>query len=137
MTIQKRIPLPHSTVFPSGAYLKGGVEPVLDFNSPIGPDGVRPQAVEKESGLPLWQATVLDADPDAAKRDTAVTVKFVSKAQPVVPANKTPFPWTPIEFAGLTALPYIDETGSRPRIAWSFRADGIFAPGSAVDKGAA
>ena len=34
MTIQKRIPLTHSTVFPNGAYLKGGVEPVLDFTPP-------------------------------------------------------------------------------------------------------
>jgi hypothetical protein len=80
---------------------------------------------------------VLDADPIAAKKDTAVTVKFVSKTQPAVPANKTPFPWTPVEFVGLTALPYIDETGSRPRIAWSFRAESMGAPSHPSDKSAA
>jgi hypothetical protein len=137
MSIQKRIPLHHLNVFPHGAYLKGGVEPVLDFAAPVGPDGLRPQAVEKDSGLPLWQAMVLDADPIAAKKDTAVTVKFVSKTQPAVPANKTPFPWTPVEFVGLTALPYIDETGSRPRIAWSFRAESMGAPSHPSDKSAA
>lgn len=137
MSIQKRIPLHHTNVFPNGAYLKGGVEPVVDFSAPLGPDGVRPQAVEKDSGLPIWQTTVLDADPAAAKKDTAVTVKFVAKTQPAVPMNKTPFPWTPVEFVGLTALPYIDETGSRPRIAWSFRAESMGAPSHPSDKSAA
>jgi hypothetical protein len=137
MSIQKRIPLNHVNVFPHGAYLKGGVEPVLDFAAPVRPDGVRPQAIDKDTGLPIWQATVLDADPTATKKDTAVTVKFVSKNQPPVPANKTPFPWTPVEFVGLTALPYIDETGSRPRIAWSLRAESMGAPGHLADKSAA
>jgi len=137
MSIQKRIPLHNLNVFPNGAYLKGKVEPVLDFTAPRGNDGERPQAFDKDSGLPIWQVTILDADPGAAKRDTAVTVKFLSKTQPPAPPNKTPFPWTPVELVGLTALPYIDETGSRPRIAWSFRAESMGTPGSAADKSAA
>ena len=76
----------------------------------------------------MWQATVLDADEEAGKKDTAVSVKFVAKQQPVPPENKTPFPWTPVEFNGLTALAWIDDNGPRPRIAWSFRAEEMVAP---------
>ena len=32
---------------------------------------------------------------------------------------------------GLTALAYIDDNGSRPRVAWSFRATELVAPGTA------
>ena len=128
MAMQKRIKLQHGDVFPMGAFLKGNVEPVADFNSEPRADGSRPQSVDKETGLPVWQATVLDADDEAGKKDTAITVKFVAKQQPVPPENKTPFPWTPVEFKGLTALAWIDDNGPRPRIAWSFRADEMAAP---------
>ncbi|HYN30669.1 MAG TPA: hypothetical protein VES95_12510 [Dermatophilaceae bacterium] len=46
------------------------------------------------------------------------------------PENKSGFPWTPVEFVGLTALAWIDDNGNRPRLAWSFRAEGMVAPGS-------
>ena len=131
MAMQKRIKLAHGDVFPMGAFLKGTVEPVADFNSEPRADGSRPQSLDKETGLPVWQATVLDADDEAGKKDTAVSVKFVAKQQPVPPENKTPFPWTPVEFKGLTALAWIDDNGPRPRIAWSFRAEEMVAPSSA------
>ena len=57
-------------------------------------------------------------------------MKFVAKQQPVPPENKTPFPWTPVEFKGLTALAWIDDNGPRPRIAWSYRAEEMVAPSS-------
>ncbi len=138
MAIQRRIKFQHGDVFPAGAFLKGAVEPVLNYDADPRPDGSRPQAVDKETGLLVWQATVLDADEGAGKKDTAVTVKFLAKVQPVPPENKTPFPWTPVEFKGLTALPYVDENGMRPRIAWSFRADNMVAPsnGSAASSAA-
>jgi hypothetical protein len=81
--------------------------------------------------------TVLDADEEAGKKDTAVTVKFVAKQQPVPPENKTPFPWTPVEFKGLTALAWIDDNGPRPRIAWSFRAEEMVAPSGTGATGSA
>ncbi len=145
MAMQKRIKLQHGDVFPAGAFLKGAVEPVADFNAEPRADGSRPQSVDKETGLPVWQATVLDADEEAGKKDTAVSVKFVAKQQPVPPENKTPFPWTPVEFKGLTALAWIDDSGSRPRIAWSYRAEEMVAPttngtsgaSAAANKGAA
>jgi hypothetical protein len=124
MAMQKRIRLAHRDVFPMGAFLKGAVEAVSDFNAEPRSDGSRPQQLDKETGLPVWQATVLDADEEAGKRDTAVSVKFLAKHQPVPPENKTQMPWTPVEFTGLTALAWIDDSGPRPRIAWSYRAEG-------------
>jgi hypothetical protein len=131
MAMQKRFKVQHGDVFPHGAFVKGQVEPVLDFNSPKREDGSRPQAVDKDTGLLMWQAVVLDADEEAGKRDTAITVKFAAKVCPVLPENKSGMPWTPVEFTGLTALPYVDDSGNRPRIAWSFRAEGMVAPGAA------
>lgn len=91
MAMQKRFRVEHGEVFPRGAFLKGEVEPVLDYDAEVRPDGSRPQQVDKESGLLLWQAVVLDADEEAGKRDTAVTVKFAAKVRPVPPANDTSF----------------------------------------------
>ena len=130
MAMQKRFSVEHRDVFGNGAFLKGAVEPVMDFNAAKRDDGSRPQQVDKESGLLMWQAIVLDADEEAGKKDTAVTVKFLGKVRPVPPENKTQFPWTPVEFTGLTALPYVDESGNRGRIAWSFRAEGMVEPGT-------
>ena len=110
MAMQKRFKVGFGDVFPNGAFLKGSVEPVLDFNAEKRADGSRPQQVDPETGLLVWSVTVLDADEEASKRETAVTVKFFAKVQPVPPENKTPFPWTPVEFTGLTALPWIEET---------------------------
>ncbi|NUR08354.1 MAG: plasmid replication, integration and excision activator [Nocardioidaceae bacterium] len=133
MAMQKRIKVAHGDVFPMGAYLKKGengpVEPVADFNAEPRSDGSRPQSLDRETGLPVWQVTVIDADEEASKKDTAVSVKFLAKHQPVPPENTTPFPMTPVEFTGLTALAWIDDNGPRPRIAWSYRAEEMVAPG--------
>lgn len=131
MAIQRRVQVEHASVFPAGAFLKGAVEPVFDFNAPQREDGTRPQQTDRETGQLVWQVIVIDADEDASKKDTAVTVKFVAPHRPVPPENKSPLPWTPVEFVGLTALPYIDASGPKPRVAWSFRADGMTAPGGA------
>lgn len=128
MAIKKRIQLQHADVFPAGAFLKGDVQPVADFNAEPRSDGTRPQSADKGTGLLIWQATVIDADEEAGKRDTAVTVKFLAKVQPVPPENKSGMPWTPVEFTGLTALAWIDDGGPRPRIAWSYRAEGMVEP---------
>ena len=83
MAMQKRFKIDHGEVFPAGAFLKGAVEPVADFNAAKRDDGSRPQQVDKDTGLLLWQAVVWDADEEAGKRDTALTVKFAAKVQPV------------------------------------------------------
>lgn len=128
MAIQRRFKVEHSAVFPNGAWLKGMVEPVLDFNAEKRPDGSRPQMIDKDTGLLVWQAVVLDADETVGKKDTAITVKFLGEVRPVPPENKTSFPWTPIEFVGLEATPWVDDSGTRPRLSWSFRADDMIEP---------
>lgn len=57
-------------------------------------------------------------------------MKIAATHQPVPPTNDTPFPFTAVEFVGLTALPWVDDSGTRPRIASSFKADAITAPGA-------
>ena len=80
----------------------------------------------------MWSVEVLDADPEAPKREKTVCVKIVAKVQPVPPHNGTGMPFNPVELEGLTALPYVvAEEGRRPRLAWSFRATGMKAPGKA------
>ncbi|NHA69919.1 plasmid replication, integration and excision activator [Phycicoccus sp. CMS6Z-2] len=132
MAMQRRMKVAHGDVFPAGAFLKGVVEPVSDFNASPREDGSRPQQVDKDTGLLLWQATVLDADEEASRKETAVSVKFAAKQQPVPPENKSGMPWTPVEFVGLTALAWIDDSGPRPRLAWSFRAEGMVAPSAGL-----
>lgn len=127
MAMQRRLTVSQNQVFPAGAFLVGEVEAVTDYNAPQRADGTRPQQHCKETGLLLWSVQVLDADPEAGKRDKTVTVKIAAPVQPVPPTNSTPFPFTPVEFVGLTALPWVDDSGQRPRLSWSFRADGFAA----------
>lgn len=132
MAVQQRIPMQHGEVFPSGAYLKGLVEPIYDFKKSTAESKVQAVDLNKNgegTGLLMWQVVVLDADEEARKKDTALTVKFAAKVQPVPPENKSGFPWTPVEFVGLVASPYVDTNGPQPRLAWSFRAEGMVAPG--------
>lgn len=35
--------------------------------------------MEKDTGLLVWQATVINADEEAGRRDTAITMKFLAK----------------------------------------------------------
>jgi len=74
--------------------------------------------------------SVFDADPEAGKKDKAVSVKVAAKVQPVPPENKSGTPFTQVEFTGIVAVPWIDDSGLRPRIAWSIRALGVQAPGA-------
>lgn len=130
MALARRIPVSFDAVFPAGAFLVGQVEAVADFDAPRSADGARPQATDKDTGLRVWSVPVLDADPDAGKRDKTVTVKVLAPVQPVPPSNDSGFPFTPVAFEGMTATPYMDENGARPRLAWSFRATALVAPGA-------
>ena len=135
MAMQKRFKVETTAAFGCGLGIKptaegeNAVTPVIDFDKSTRENRV--QALDKDSGLPLWQVTVLDFDPEAGKKDMVVTVKFAAKVQPVPPANNSGMPFTPVAFVGLTALPYVDDSGNRPRIAWSFRAEGMVEPGQA------
>ncbi len=123
-------PVEFGAVFPSGAYAAGGVEKVRDFDRSSG-DRVIQQA-DKATGLPLWVVEVIDADPEARQR--TVKVKVASEYQPTLPSPAPGSPFTPIEFEGMTATPYVDtgrcqgkgKCGARQ--AYSLKASGVRAP---------
>lgn len=127
MAIAKRFKIPHGEVFPHGAYLVTAVTPVPDFDKST--KDLKVQQLDKDTGLPLWAVDVVDADPEAPRKAKTVTVKIGARVQPVPPSNDTGSPFTPVEFENLSALPYIDDSGNFSRIVWSFKADGMKAPG--------
>ncbi|WP_346007687.1 plasmid replication, integration and excision activator [Janibacter terrae] len=129
MAVSRRMEVVFGSVFPNGAYLVGDVEPVGDFNQDARPDGTRPQQTDPETGELVWTVPVLDADPEARKNEKTINVKISARQQPVPPANPGDLPFVPVEFEGLTLTPWIDDNGVRPKLAWSFRAKSMTAPG--------
>ncbi len=127
MSIPKWLQLGHDQVFSCGAFVVSEVTPMIDFEKSSGENRV--QARDRDTGIPMWQVEVLDGDPTAPKRSRTVTVKFAAPVQPVAPTNSSGTPFTPVVFEGLTALPYIERSGDFSRIARSFRATDMKAPG--------
>jgi hypothetical protein len=126
MAISRRFPVPFDLVFPYGAYLVSEVTAVSDYEKSTRESKI--QSIDPDTGLLLWQVDVLDADPEAKRSAKTVSVKIPAKVQPVPPANDTPFPFTPVAFDGMTALPWIEESGNFTKISWSLRAVAIIAP---------
>jgi len=126
MAIKNKFPVAMGDVFPHGAFVVSEVEPVRDFDKSS--PGRPVQQTDKESGLPVWSVSVLDADPEARRTDKTVTVKIAAPHQPVPPEAAAGLPFRPVEFDGLTVTPYVQESGGRPRVAYSFRAAGMRAP---------
>ncbi|WP_308209051.1 plasmid replication, integration and excision activator [Actinoallomurus purpureus] len=112
-------------VFPHGAFVRGQVEPVRDFDKSTKDNQV--QARDKESGERVWQVEVIDADPNAKG---SVKVKLFGEHQPVPPAPSGGFPFAAVEFDGLTVTPYVDS--KTDRLAYSFRAKAIRDPKGAA-----
>ena len=127
MAIKNRFAVPMGEVFPHGAYVVSEVEPVRDFDKSA--PGRPVQQLDKESGLPVWSVSVLDADPDARSKDKTVVVKIAATHQPVPPDTAAGLPFRPVEFDGLTVTPYVQENGGRARVAYSLRANAMRAPG--------
>ena len=126
MALTNRFKITMLDVFPHGAYLVSEVEAVRDFDKSSA--GRPVQSVDKESGLPVWAVSVLDADPEARRGDKTVTVKIAAPHQPIPPEAMAGVPFRPVEFDGLTVTPYVNESGGRPRVAYSLRATGMRAP---------
>lgn len=139
MAIQPPIPMSHDAVFPHGAYVAGAVEPVSDFDAPARPGGgLRPQKLDKNTGLPMWSVPVIDGDETARGAQKSVKVNISAKVQPVPPEALAGLPFRPVEFDNLTVTPYVsDSNGSRPRVAYSLRATAMRAPGKPASKSAA
>jgi hypothetical protein len=112
-------------VFPHGVGLLGEITQQDDFNASSKENRV--QARDKDTGRPVWQAEVLDFDPQA--RTKTFKVKIVADVQPVPPEALQGAPVRPVVLEGLTVTPYIAD-GPRPKIAYSLRCTGLAAPGA-------
>ena len=134
MAINGAIPMAHDDVFPHGCFVVGEVEAMKDFDRSTRETAV--QAVDKETGQPLWRVDVIDADPEA--RDKTVRIKLVAPVQPVPPATAPGVPFRPVVLEGLTLRPWVNTDRCKPQagrphrcgsqIAWSFWATGMAAP---------
>lgn len=111
-------------LFAFGAYLIGEITPVEDYEAKQA-GTADPQLRDKETDKRVWQARVMDADPDSRKGQAEVAVKISADHQPVPPDEVPGQPFRPVEFEGLTVTPYVDTNGNRPRLAYSVRATGI------------
>ncbi len=118
MAVQGPIPVDFAQAFPRGAYAAGGFEPVRDFEASKGDRFV--QSKDRASGLPLWVIDVIDADPQA--RSKTARVKIAAADQPELPPPSAAVPFIPVEFAGLTVTPYVNQAG---RLAYSLKATGV------------
>ncbi|WP_067973013.1 plasmid replication, integration and excision activator [Nocardiopsis trehalosi] len=121
MAIQGAIPVEFGTVFPAGCYALG-VEAITDFETK------RPQT-DRDSGLPLWAVDVIDADPEARGKAKSVKVKVAAEHCPVLPDEVPGLPFRPVEFEAMSVMPYVDDNGRRPRVAYSLRAKAVKTPG--------
>lgn len=131
VAISSRFRLSMEDVFPYGAYLVAEVEPVRDFDKSTRELFV--QQTDKESGLPVFAVTVLDADPQARKHQKTLTVKIAASYQPIPPEAAAGMPFASVAFDDLTVTPYVDsKTG---RLAYSFRASALRAPNAGKSSG--
>jgi hypothetical protein len=123
-------PVEFGAVFPSGAYAAGGFDMIRDFDRSSG-DRIIQQA-DKATGLPLWVIEVINPDPEARQR--TVKVKIAAQYQPVLPDAPAGSPFTPVEFEGMQATPYVDSGRCQgkgkcgARQAYSLKATGVRAP---------
>ena len=118
MAVQGPFKVAFGDVFPYGAYIKGGVEPVRDFDRSTRENFV--QARDKDTGELVWAIEVLDADPESKG---TFKVKLMAPVQPIMPEAPAGFPFVPVEFDGLAVTPYVNSgTG---RLAYSLKAAAV------------
>ena len=117
MAVKGRVPVRHEDVFPVPLLLLG-VEPVNDFEK-VRAKEPDPQERDRDSGLRMWAASVLDPSAPQGRRE--IKVKIPAEVQPVPPNG----PMAPAEFEGLQVIPYLDTNRARPRVAIAYRATGF------------
>lgn len=130
MVMPRKIPVDFGLAFPYGAYAVGEVQPVRDYDRSTADRIV--QAVDPDSGLPVWSVDIVDGDPEAKKASRTISVKIAAKVQPVLPESLAGLPFTPVEFDKMTATAYIEDKGDFSKLAWSFRAEEVRAPARGV-----
>ena len=140
--LQRRIGIKQFEHFMHPLLLVGEVEPRRDFEKSSRDNPV--QEVDKESGVRVWEAEVVNTDPEARKADRSFTVKIIAERQPVPPESADASGMRPVVFAHLEAMPWLDDrmcSGKdqphrcRAKIAWSYRASGFADSNDGKDTG--
>jgi hypothetical protein len=124
--IPTRFAVPFGEVFPYGVFILG-VEPSMAFSDDR--NAPKRQERDKETNQLVWTVRALDANEEAARFGAEFKVKITAPHQPVPPEKAQGFPYAPAEFDGLTITPYANAKG---RVAYSFRATAMRAPGGAA-----
>ncbi|WP_239313342.1 MULTISPECIES: plasmid replication, integration and excision activator [unclassified Frankia] len=129
MAIPRWIPVAFGDVFPHGAFVLG-VEAANDFEKSKA--GVADaQERDKETGELLWAVRVMDADPNARAGSAEVKVKIPAPVQPVPPEPVVGTALRPVEFEGLTVMPWVNRFGPTPKLGLALRAKGMRPVGAA------
>lgn len=123
--IPTRFAVDFGEVFPFGAFVLG-VEASMAFQTDS--NAPKQQERDRETNQLVWTVRAIDANEEASRFGAEFKVKIVAPHQPVPPAKLQGFPFAPVEFESLTITPYANNKG---RIAYSFRAMGMRAPGGA------
>ena len=127
MAVEGRINVRHEDVFTQPVLLLS-VDSVEDFDKKRA--GVEdPQDRDKQTGMRLWSASVLDPTAPQGRRE--LKVKIPADVQPVPPHGLM----APVEFDGLQVIPYLDSNRAKPRVGIAYRAAG-FRPVKAAPKAA-
>lgn len=121
--IPTRFPAEFSEVFPRGVFILG-VEPALEFSEDR--SAPKRQERDRDTNQLVWTVRALDANEEAARFGAEFKVKIAAPQQPAPPEKVSGFPYAPAEFENLTITPYANAKG---RVAYSFRAAGMRAPG--------
>jgi hypothetical protein len=133
VAVPRRIPVRFEDIFPHGAFVLG-VEASNDYER-VKAGASDTQERDKDTGerpgtrriakrCAGWRTVkVLDADPEA--RSSEVKIKITAPVQPVPPEPVAGTPFRPVEFDGLTVIPWVDTNGQRPRLAFAMRASGM------------
>ncbi|WP_329518936.1 plasmid replication, integration and excision activator [Spirillospora sp. NBC_01491] len=128
MAVQGPFKVAFGDVFPFGAFIKGGVEAVRDFDRSTKENFV--QGRDKDTGELVWSVEVLDADPDSKG---TFKVKLMAPVQPIPPEAPNGFPFIPVEFDDLRVTPYVNSQTNR--LAYSLKASAMRGPGGAKGAG--
>jgi hypothetical protein len=117
MAVEGRINVRHEDVFTQPVILLS-VDPVEDFEKRRA-GNADPQERDKQSGMRLWSASVLDPTAPQGRRE--IKVKIAADQVPVPPNGVM----APVEFEGLQVIPYLDANRAKPRVAIAYRAAGF------------
>jgi hypothetical protein len=107
-------------VFPYGLALVSEITKALEYDENR-PREERRQDRDKDTGLPLWECTLLDLDPETWPKDKTFTVRIASDVQPVAPGAVAGAPLALVRLEGLQIAVRTKVTGKN----WKTKQDQV------------